>query len=43
MVAFFVLLFLFAGIGVFAPGYNSKTRLLLVAIIIAVLLIMYIT
>lgn len=43
MAAFFVLLLFFVGIGLFAPEYNAKTRLLLAAIIVATLLVMYIT
>lgn len=39
----FVLLFLFLGVGLFAHQYNTRVRLLLAAIIAAILLLLYFT
>ncbi len=41
MVIIFALLLLFLGVGLFAREYNSKTSLLLIAIIIGMLLLLY--
>jgi hypothetical protein len=43
MVLVFGLLLLFLMIGIFARTYNSKTRLLLIAIIIGMVIFFYLT